>query len=189
MEKLWETPYSIPTRKIFTHSEELEMPHSVDGGWGSTVEMPGCQPKPKSIENVLKRIDNLEFNFSEIKYKTIPFIINSLSKLDKESLRIFKPRPLLSRSANRSTQKICKRRNSGKKPANGGTREKNNISNIYKMGSCSANNDENVASVPQSGGRRRRRRSRVKRTKKRKSKSRKKRKTVRKKRKKRKKRR
>tara|TARA_B110000908_G_C10135075_1_gene394055 strand:- start:398 stop:964 length:567 start_codon:yes stop_codon:yes gene_type:complete len=188
MENLWETPNSIPTRKIGTRSEELEIPHSVDGGWGSTVEMPECPLKLKSIENVLKRIDNLEFNFSEIKYKTIPFIINSLSKIDKESLRIFKPRPLLSRSANRSTQKICKRRNSGKKPANGGTREKNNISNIYKMGSCSDNN-ENFASVPQSGGRRRRRRSRVKRTKKRKSKSRKKRRTVRKKRKKRKKRR
>ena len=65
----------------------------------------------------------------------------------------------------------------------GGKRKKNNISSIYKMGSCSANSEENFASVPLSGGRRRRRRSRrrrPRRTKKRKSKSRKRRRTVRK---------
>ena len=65
----------------------------------------------------------------------------------------------------------------------GGKRKKNNISSIYKMGSCSANSDENFASVPMTGGRRRRRRSRrrrPRRTKRRKSKSRKRRRTVRK---------
>ena len=69
-----------------------------------------------------------------------------------------------------------------RKKKKGGTR-KNNISSIYKMGSCSANSEENFASVPMTGGRRRRRRSRrrrPRRTKKRKSKSRKRRRTVRK---------
>jgi hypothetical protein len=66
--------------------------------------------------------------------------------------------------------------------------KKKNISSIYKMGSCSAS-EENFASVPLKGGRRRRRRRsrrrRPRRTKKRKSKSRKKRRTVRKRRRKR----
>ena len=75
-----------------------------------------------------------------------------------------------------------KRKRKRKKKKKGGTR-KNNISSIYKMGSCSANSEENFASVPLTGGRRRRRRSRrrrPRRTKKKKSKSRKKRRTVRK---------
>jgi len=64
----------------------------------------------------------------------------------------------------------------------GGKRKKNNISSIYKMGSCNANSEENFASVPMTGGRRRRRsrRRRPRRTKRRKSKSRKRRRTVRK---------
>ena len=75
-----------------------------------------------------------------------------------------------------------KKKRKRKKKKKGGTR-KNNISSIYKMGSCSANSEENFASVPLTGGRRRRRRSRRRRprkTKKRKSKSRKRRRTVRK---------
>ncbi len=75
-----------------------------------------------------------------------------------------------SRKSKRPQSKTLSRRRTIKKARNqnsrimtiGGTRKKNNMSVMYNMGSCNADNEamSNFARVPLSGGRRRKRRSR-----------------------------